>query len=169
MPLLLSHLLAGIVGLNPGGLMFLSCECRVSSERGLCIGLITRPEESYGVWCVNSVITALILRRPWSTGGFRTIKKVIWVFYVPVAHLHISLMMMMMMMIKVWIILISFKVFVPCIFSAYGVKTKWCQYFIRILLDLYMFRAHRPIFRRVHTAVRTTIGSIDKTPNYRGF
>ena len=34
-------------------------------------------------------------------------------------------------------------------------KTNWCHYFIRILLDLYMFRAHRPIFRRVHT----TIGS----------
>jgi len=38
-------------------------------------------------------------------------------------------------------------------------KTNWCHYFIRILLDLYMFRAHRPIFRRVGTAVHTTIGS----------
>jgi len=25
---------------------------------------------------------------------------------------------------------------------------------------LYMFRAHRPIFRRIHTAVPTTIGSV---------
>ena len=49
-----------------------------------------------------------------------------------------------------------FKLFVPCIFS--GMKTNWCHYFIRILLDLYMFRAHRPIFRRVRTAVHTTIG-----------
>ena len=39
-------------------------------------------------------------------------------------------------------------------------KTNWCHYFIRILLDLYMFRAHRPIFRRVRTAVHTTIGSV---------
>jgi len=39
-------------------------------------------------------------------------------------------------------------------------KTNWCHYFIRILLDLYMFRAHRPIFRRIRTAVHTTIGSV---------
>jgi len=39
-------------------------------------------------------------------------------------------------------------------------KTNWCHYFIRILLDLYMFRAYRPIFRRVRTAVHTTIGSV---------
>ena len=42
----------------------------------------------------------------------------------------------------------------------YGMKTNWCHYFIRILLDLYMFRTHRPIFRRVRTAVYTTIGSV---------
>ena len=44
--------------------------------------------------------------------------------------------------------------------SPYGMKTNWCHYFIRILLDLYMFRAHRPIFRRVRTAVHTAIGSV---------
>ena len=54
----------------------------------------------------------------------------------------------------------SFKLFVPCIFSTYGMKTNWCHYFIRILLGLYMFRAHRTIFRRVRTAVHTTIGSV---------
>jgi len=32
--------------------------------------------------------------------------------------------------------------------------------FIHISTDLYMFRAHRPIFRRVYTAVHTTIGSV---------
>ena len=53
-----------------------------------------------------------------------------------------------------------FKLFVPCIFSTYGMKTNWCHYFIRILLDLYMFRTYRPIFRRVRTAVHTTIGSV---------
>jgi len=57
-------------------------------------------------------------------------------------------------------LLVFFKLFVPCIFSTYGIKTNWCHYFIRILLDLYMFRAHRPIFRRVRTAVHTTIGSV---------
>jgi len=46
--------------------------------------------------------------------------------------------------------------------AVYGIKTNWCHCFnfIRILPDLYMFRAHRPIFRRVHTAVHTTIGSV---------
>jgi hypothetical protein len=29
-----------------------SCECCVLSGRGLCVGLITRPEEFYRVWCV---------------------------------------------------------------------------------------------------------------------
>jgi hypothetical protein len=43
----------GIAGSNPaGGMMSVSCECCVLSDRGLCDGLITRPEESYRVWCV---------------------------------------------------------------------------------------------------------------------
>ena len=32
--------------------MFVSCECCVLSGRGLCDGLITRPEDSYLLWCV---------------------------------------------------------------------------------------------------------------------
>ena len=35
--------LAGVVGSN--------CECCVLSGRHLCVGLITRPEKSYQVWC----------------------------------------------------------------------------------------------------------------------
>jgi hypothetical protein len=31
--------------------MFVSCECCVLSGRGLCYGMITRPEESYRPWC----------------------------------------------------------------------------------------------------------------------
>ena len=30
----------------------MGCECRVLSVRGLCDELITRPEESYQLWCV---------------------------------------------------------------------------------------------------------------------
>ena len=45
--------LARIVGSNPvGARMSVSCECCVLSGRGLCVGLITRPEESYRVWYV---------------------------------------------------------------------------------------------------------------------
>jgi hypothetical protein len=40
------------VWIPPGVWMYVSCECCVSSGRGLCVGLITRPEESYRVWCV---------------------------------------------------------------------------------------------------------------------
>jgi hypothetical protein len=32
--------------------MFVYCECCVLSGRGLCDGLITRPEDSNRVWCV---------------------------------------------------------------------------------------------------------------------
>jgi hypothetical protein len=33
--------------------MSVSCECCVLSGRGFCVGLITRPEESYRLWCVS--------------------------------------------------------------------------------------------------------------------
>jgi hypothetical protein len=47
---------AGLLGLRvripPRAWMSVCCECCVLSGRGLCDGLITRPEESYLVWCV---------------------------------------------------------------------------------------------------------------------
>jgi len=36
----------------PGIWMFVCCECFVLSGRGICDELITRPEESYRLWCV---------------------------------------------------------------------------------------------------------------------
>jgi len=36
-----------------GAWLFVSCECYVLAGRGLSFGLITRPEESYRVWCVS--------------------------------------------------------------------------------------------------------------------
>jgi hypothetical protein len=45
--------LAETVGSGPNGSpMSVCCECCVLSGRGLCDELITRPEESYRVWCV---------------------------------------------------------------------------------------------------------------------
>jgi hypothetical protein len=35
-----------------GARMPVCCECCVLSGRGLCDGLITRPDESYRLWCV---------------------------------------------------------------------------------------------------------------------
>ena len=40
------------VRIPPWAWMFFCCECCVLSGRGLCDGLITRPEESYRMWCV---------------------------------------------------------------------------------------------------------------------
>jgi len=40
------------VRIPPGARMSVCCECCVLSGRGLCDGLITRPEESYQLWCV---------------------------------------------------------------------------------------------------------------------
>ena len=40
------------VRIPPGEWMFVCCKCCVLSGRGLCDELITRPEESYRLWCV---------------------------------------------------------------------------------------------------------------------
>ena len=47
-----AHLLRSWVRIPPGTWKFVCCECRVLSGRGLCDELITRPEESYRLWCV---------------------------------------------------------------------------------------------------------------------
>ena len=47
-----ARLLRFWVRIPPGAWMFVCCECCVLSGRGLCDGLITRPEESYRLWHV---------------------------------------------------------------------------------------------------------------------
>ena len=47
-----AHLLKSWVRFPPGAWIFVCCECRVLSGRGLCDDLITRPEESYRRCCV---------------------------------------------------------------------------------------------------------------------
>ena len=47
-----ARLLRSWVRIPPGAWMFVCCECCLLSGRGLCDGLITRPEESYRLWCV---------------------------------------------------------------------------------------------------------------------
>jgi len=50
--------------------MFVCCDCCVSSGRGLCDELITRPEKYYRLWCVTMCgLETLQMRRPWPTGG----------------------------------------------------------------------------------------------------
>ena len=47
-----ARLLRSWVRIPPGTWIFVCCECRVFSGRGLCDELITRPEESYRLCCV---------------------------------------------------------------------------------------------------------------------
>jgi hypothetical protein len=63
--------LAGIVGSNPSGAwVSVSCQCCVLSGRGLCVWLITRPEECYRVCVVSEYDREdLIMGRPWRTRG----------------------------------------------------------------------------------------------------
>jgi hypothetical protein len=56
--------------------MSVSCECFVLSGRGLCDGLITRPEESYRLWCVSECEgETSTVRKAWPTRGCCAIKK----------------------------------------------------------------------------------------------
>ena len=47
-----ARLLRSWVRIPPGAWIFVYCECCVLSGIGLCDELITRPEESYRLWCV---------------------------------------------------------------------------------------------------------------------
>jgi len=59
------------VRILPGAWVFVYCNCCVLSGRGLCHELITRPEESYRMWCaVVCVLETSWMRRPWPTGGY---------------------------------------------------------------------------------------------------
>jgi len=56
--------------------MSVCCECCVLSGRGLCDELITRPEESYRLWCVVVCDREISwMRRPWPAGGCRAKKN----------------------------------------------------------------------------------------------
>ena len=65
-----SRLLRLWIRFPQGTWMFVCCECCVVSDRGLCEELITRPEESYWLWCVVVCdLETLCMRRLWPTGG----------------------------------------------------------------------------------------------------
>ena len=65
-PLPVAVRIAGVAGSNPAGDMDV-CLVWMLSCKGLCVGLITRPEESYQ-WGVSKCdCEASIMRRPWPT------------------------------------------------------------------------------------------------------
>jgi hypothetical protein len=56
--------------------MYVCCECCVLSGRGLYDELITRPEESYRLWCVVVCdLETWRMRRLWPALGRRATKK----------------------------------------------------------------------------------------------
>jgi hypothetical protein len=65
------------VRIPPRAWMSVCCECCVLSGRGLCDGLITRPEESYRVWCVqlSVIVKPRKMRRPRPPRGCSAIEK----------------------------------------------------------------------------------------------
>jgi len=73
------RLLAGIVGSSPAGDLDVCLLGVLFVVR--CVGLITRPEESYRVWCVAECDReASISRRPWTTRGCCAMRKKITCF-----------------------------------------------------------------------------------------
>ena len=58
--------------------MFVCCKCCVLSGRGLCDELITRPEESYRLWCVVVCdLETSRMWRPWPALGRSATGKII--------------------------------------------------------------------------------------------
>jgi hypothetical protein len=54
--------------------MSLSCECCALSGKGHCVGPITRPEESYRVWCVCDREASKMMR-PWPSRGCCAVRE----------------------------------------------------------------------------------------------
>ena len=83
---------AGLLGLwvrNPAlTWMSVCCECCIPAGRGLYIGLITCPEESYGVWCVCDR-EASIMRRPLLMGG-RGVDLTCWSWFSFIAYVNVA-------------------------------------------------------------------------------
>ena len=70
-----THLLRSWVWIPPGARMFVCCEFCVLWVRGLCDELITRPEESYQLWCIACDLETSRMRSPWPALGHNATKK----------------------------------------------------------------------------------------------
>ena len=64
-----ARLLGLWVRIPPEAWVFVCCECCVLSGTGLCDELITRPEESYRMWCVVVCYLEISrMRKSWPSG-----------------------------------------------------------------------------------------------------
>jgi hypothetical protein len=71
--------------------MFVCCEFSVLSGRGLCVELITRPEDSYRLWCVVVCdLETSRMRRSWSAlGRSATAKKKVCIYIYIYIYIYI--------------------------------------------------------------------------------
>ena len=84
------------VRIPPEAWMFVCCECRVLSGRGLCVGLITRPEESYRLWrVVVCDLETSRMGRPWPAGTVAPQKNNI--------SLHWHMIIMHLLLSEFWV------------------------------------------------------------------
>jgi hypothetical protein len=93
------------MGSNPNGDMDVCCECYVLSGRGLYDELITRPEESYRLWCVVVCdLETSKMWRPWPTGGCSaTGKKYIYILPVTVPTLQSMFLIQQLLVMKCFV------------------------------------------------------------------
>jgi hypothetical protein len=64
------------IRIPPVAWMSVCCECCMVWSRSLCDGLITRPEESYWLWCVVACdLETSRITRSWPTGRCYAIKN----------------------------------------------------------------------------------------------
>jgi hypothetical protein len=88
-----ARLLRSWVSIPPGAWMFVCCECCVLSGTGLCDELITRPEESYRLWCVVVCNLEISRMRPWPALGRSTTarKKLIYIMALCFGQKHCNI------------------------------------------------------------------------------
>ena len=72
-----------VVRISPGAWISVCCEFCVLSGRDVCDELITRPEESYELWCVAVCdLETSYMRRSWPNGEkLRKKKTQIYYYY----------------------------------------------------------------------------------------
>jgi len=72
-----ARLLGLWIRIPPGAWICVSCECCVLPSRGLCVGPITRSEESYRAWCIILAINCVVKQNisPCSNQDYRFIYK----------------------------------------------------------------------------------------------
>jgi len=63
------------VRILPGTWMCVCCEWPMLSGRFVWVGLITRSEESYRLWCLNMIVKPRMMRRPWPFRDCRAMKN----------------------------------------------------------------------------------------------